>query len=65
MIEVSAVLRRHKDWLDVFKLKMKLKKEMDDDEQRLQEEKFHKVKEVAAKDREKTRKMKEEFEKLN
>ena len=31
-LEVNEVLCRHKDWLDVFKLKMKLKKEMKDDE---------------------------------
>lgn len=29
---VNEALSRHKEWLEVFKLKMKLKKEMTDDE---------------------------------
>ena len=44
---------------------MKLKKEMQEDENKQSEEKIHKIKEIATKDRERTKKMKDEFEKLN
>lgn len=58
---VNKVLQRHKNWLEMFKLKAKLQREESERLEKEQEEKFHKIKEMAANDRVKTKKLKEEF----
>ncbi|KAL4476990.1 hypothetical protein ABPG72_011687 [Tetrahymena utriculariae] len=63
--KVNEALQRHKDWLEIYKLKMNLKKEDEDEQKKREDEKFVKVKEIAAKDRERTKKMKSDFEHVN
>ncbi|KRX10893.1 Armadillo-type fold [Pseudocohnilembus persalinus] len=63
--KTNEILKRHKEWLEVYKLKMKYKKEMKDDALIESKEKFEKIKEQAAQNRIKTKKMKEEFDALN
>ncbi|EAS01924.2 hypothetical protein TTHERM_00787300 (macronuclear) [Tetrahymena thermophila SB210] len=63
--KVNEALQRHKDWLEIYKLKMNLKKEDEDEMKKRDDEKFVKVKEIAAKDRERTKKMKADFEHVN
>ncbi|EGR27706.1 hypothetical protein IMG5_190620 [Ichthyophthirius multifiliis] len=64
-IELNPALQRHKDWLNMFKLKMIIKKEDIEENKQKQNEKFEKVKELAQKDRIRTKKMKSDFDKLN
>lgn len=65
MIDANLALQRHKDWLNIFKLRMNLVREDEEERQKHEAEKFELVKEIGARDRVRSKKMKEEFDNAN
>ncbi|CAD8120623.1 unnamed protein product [Paramecium sonneborni] len=62
---MNPVLERHKKWLEEFKLQNQMKKYAKEEQQVQEDEKFQRVRDLAKKDREMTKKMKEEYKQIN
>ncbi|CAD8079489.1 unnamed protein product [Paramecium primaurelia] len=62
---MNPVMERHKQWLEEFRLQNQFKKHAKEEEQIREVEKYKRVRDLAKKNREMTKQMKEEYKQIN